>query len=282
MTEQPKPEIIQGMSFADYCDLDAANATTFLTYSGQSPAEARHEQIHGRDPTESLVKGHATHSAVLEPEMFERDYATMPAFGDFRTKANREKRDAWLEEHKESITLTPGEYGAATAMCDSLRGDPFIGDLFSGRGINEVTLTWTDADTGLACKARIDRLTYYHRYEAIIDLKTARDIDDYSLQKAIANYHYHIRMAWYVDALMLVKSTEFRVMLVWVLNKAPWVGRVTELDEDDLQEGRLQYRRLLKIHAECLEANEWPGYPQGVEPLGLPAWAFQLHKPGLG
>ena len=272
------PTLIPGMAFGEYCDLSAVNATTLLTYKGTIPARARHRQLYDIKQTTDLVKGHATHAAVLEPKVFERDFAAMPRFGDFRTKAAREQRDQWLDEHKSRITLTPDEYAESVSMRDAVMSDPATSQFFTGKGQNELTLTWTDDETGLACKARVDRVTFYHNYPALVDLKTARGIDDRDCEKAIATYNYHIRMAWYLDALMAFKPGDFRVFLVWVEKGAPYFCRYTELEDDPLREGRLQYRKLLNLHAECLKANHWQGYPEGL-PVGIPNWAYELSAP---
>ena len=279
MTEQVKPEIVHGMSFADYVDLDRVNASTLLTYHECSPQEARYKQVHAEKDSTSLVKGHATHAAILEPEVFAAQFASMPKFGDYRVPENKANRTQWEAEHAKSILLTESEHEAAISMRDSVLKSKTTKEFFDGDGTNEVTILWADADTGLPCKARIDRLTLYHGYQMLIDVKTARDIDDYWAQKAIADYRYHIRMTWYLDALNLIKLADWRVCLVWVLNRAPWTARVTEFEEDDLIEGRLQYRRLLDTHARCLESGYWPGYAAGIEPLGLPRYAYKLHQP---
>ena len=279
MTTQAKPEIIYGMSFGDYCDIAAVNATKLLTYFECSPEEAYFKQTHDDKDSESLRRGHAGHAAILEPDTFERDFARMPRLGDSRTKAAKEAKAEFEEAHKDSIILTDGEYIAATSMRDSVLKDSFISEFFTGKGTNEVTVLWTDDETDLPCKARIDRLTFFHGYQVLLDIKTARDVNDYWIQKAIADYRYHIRMAWYMDALNRIKLADWRVCLVWVLNRAPWTARVTEFEEDDLLEGRLQYRSLLNTHAHCLERGYWPGYAQGIEPLGLPRNRFKLHQP---
>lgn len=273
----PAPTVQYGLSYGAYCDLDAVNVSKLLTYSGQSPAEALYEQQHDKGETPSLVKGHASHAAVLTPDIFEKDYAAPPPFGDMRSPKARQERDAWYDAHPNVIPLDLKERECAVNVRNSLMKDPFISTLFNGKGSSEVTLTWTDEATGLPCKARIDRLAYYRGFPALIDLKTARDIDDASIQKAIVAYKYHVRMAFYYDALQLKAPQDFRVLLAWCLNRAPYLGRVTELEDSDLEEGRQEYRRLMKIHAKCVSENKWPGYGDAPEPLGLPVWAFRHH-----
>ena len=40
-----------------------------------------------------------------------------------------------------------------------------------------------------------------------------------------------------------------------------------------LEPGRAVYRRDLATYAECLRSGEWPGYPEEIRELELPAWA---------
>lgn len=297
--ERGKAKLIPGLSFAAYSDLPGVNATLLLTYAGQSEAEARYEQTHGQDDTIATLRGHASHTAILEPDVFERDYPKPPEFGNLRTKEGREKRDKWNAQHANVITLTADDYEVAVNIRNAVLKDPFVSTLFDGLGMNEVTLKWTDEDTALPCKARIDRLTTWRNYPTLIDLKTTREIgdpedDDHRvLQRIVAEYSYHVRMAWYLDAVKLYHETLrkpgdtkpiYRTFLVWVLNRPPYLCCATELDDPSLAEGRAEYRKLLRIHAACVKANEWSGYTRGPDdaptPLGLPAWAFKNRRGG--
>ncbi len=47
--------------------------------------------------------------------------------------------------------------------------------LNGGKGMNEVSIVWVDEQTGLKCKARLDRLTVYRGYPFVLDLKTSKD-----------------------------------------------------------------------------------------------------------
>ena len=282
-SETQVPVLQPGIPFGDYCDLDAVNATKLLTYRGRSCRAARYQQIHGIKETPSLLKGHALHAAVLEPDVFGKLYATQPTakelgFNDFRPRAAQVARDKWLEEHVQSVNMTRDEWNATVFMRDSILSDPTTAQFFTGKGSSELTLTWTDKTTQLDCKGRVDRLTFYHNYPALVDIKTARDVDDRECEKAIFNYGYHIRLAWYLDALMAYRPGDFRVFIVWVQNSPPYEARYTELEDDPLREGRAQYRHLLDLHAECLKKNEWPGYPEGL-PVGIPQWGYKLTVP---
>lgn len=269
--------IHKGLSFAAYCDIDALNISTLLHFDGVTPMAGRHAMLHSKAETEALVRGHASHAAVLEPKVFESLYCKMPLPGPFRTKAAKEERFNWDSAHKDSIILDAKDYGVAVAVRDALMKS-WASELFTGAGQNEVTILWADPQAGIECKARIDRLTDYYG-QSIIDLKTARSLADFHLVKAITNYHYHIRMAWYTDALRAIHDGEFRQILVWCCTAAPFEVRATEFEEPQIEEGRCHYRALLEKFAQCREADEWPSYPAGIDVVALPKWTYRYTSP---
>ena len=273
------PKLTPNVPFADYCKIDAINISTLLKLQGVTPEEGQYAMTHDIDDTTSLVKGHATHSALLEPAEFERLYCAMPDFGDGRTTAAKAAKAAWLEANAGKVNLTSDEYAAAIGMRDKVLGRPFLKEFFAGAGQNELTLTWTDETTGLACKARVDRITQAHGYQTLIDFKTGRNLADYAIEKAQADYSYHIRMAWYLDALNLLRPSEWRTVLVWACNEPPHVVRATEMDDDPIVEGRAVYRELLDLYAACRKSGNWPGFGDGVEVVNIPPWAYRLTQP---
>ena len=44
--------------------------------------------------------------------------------------------------------------------------------------------------------------------------------------------------------------------------------------------GRKVYRRALDTYAECLKKNEWPGWPDRIDVIGLSQW--RLNELGAG
>jgi len=275
-----KPEIKMGLSFADYCQIDAVNATKLLNMIGNTPAMARWLCDHDEE-TEALVRGHAAHSALLQPEVFATLYAKKPGFNR-RTNAGKEEEAAWDEAHKGNVTVPEPDHELALILRDKILKTPHMAELFGGAGQNEVTILWTDKETGLDCKARVDRLTEYHGYQMLVDYKTTRSTDDYHLMKTIADLQYHARMAFYMDALNVVHATEWRVVLAWACTVAPYEMRLTEFLDNDMDEGRAVYRHCLTRYAECMKSGEWPSYAAGIEPLGLPRWAYKFTTPKEG
>jgi exodeoxyribonuclease VIII len=272
-----KPEMRPGLTFDEYCAIDAVNVTKLLSYLDQSPEEALWEQVHQKGDTAATTKGHAAHAALLEPEAFERDYAACPKFG--RKKADLDLKAKWEAEHANSVQVSDAAYNEAIAIRDSILKNPDVNEFFTGKGQNEVTVVWTDEETRLLCKARIDRITFYHGYPTVLDLKTASDIDVDGIHYAVMKYHYHIRLASYVAAMNALKPANYLPAIVWVKNTPPYTARATQFDEPEMKEGLAGYRHLLTRHAECAKANYWPGYKGAPEVIEFKPWDFRFTNP---
>lgn len=85
----------------------------------------------------------------------------------------------------------------------AIESHPQLCKAFSG-GMPEVSIFWTDEETGVPCKARLD----YLKPLAVVDLKTfeLREFGiDRTIARAVANYRYHIQAAWYLRAADQIK-----------------------------------------------------------------------------
>lgn len=293
--------LVPGLPFADYCDLPAVNISTLLQFVGRTDYGAKWKIDHPSTETESLLIGHAAHAAILEPAVFAALYSSQPDFGDLRTKAAKELRDAWLAANAGKVSLPANDAAHVKAMkaaIDACR-DPEIREMFDGPGQNELTIIWREQITGLGliCKARIDRLTTLHGYSVIIDLKTDKGITSRELATSIGEYNYHARMAWYMDAMDIAKKainpaappTDWLAVWVWLMKpaidtktgvaKEAYEVRATQCDESAFTEGRALYRHCFDRYSECVKSGKWSSFPNGIDVVNPPIWAFKFTKP---
>ncbi len=250
----------------DYWKIDAENYST-LKEMGKSPRHYEHRRHAPRKDKPHLFKGRAAHVAILEPDRFMCDYILWEE-GDRRGKA-------WTEfkaEHADKEILKPEEFATAMAMRDAVRADPVAGPLLR-RGQAEVGMVWTDPETGLRCKGRMDWLSADTRK---VDVKTCRNIASHAFGSAAASYAYHVQSAFYEDGYhALTRSTEPSV-IVAVEAEAPHDVVVYTLDEEVMGLGRDTYQTWLARVKECRATGQWPGYAGGVAmPLVLPRWALK-------
>lgn len=263
--------VIHALPAPEYHAQRALSAGMIHTFDAECPAKAYRASPWNpnRKPTNAshFDIGTAAHLATLEPtELSNR--VVVHGFDDYRTKEARSIRDdAWAE----GLTpLKPAEWESVQEIARAIDNSD-AASLFQ-RGNGEVTMRWEWS--GLPCKLRADYLPDSCEY--LVDLKTCRSANPEAFSRAVWNFGYHIRAAWYLagaEAAMTVRPEHYYFVCVEV---EP-VGLVTvyELDAGALHRGDQIIARTIPRIGECLASGEWPGYAGGV--IGLPSWSeFRL------
>ena len=137
--------------------------------------------------------GVAAHLAVLEPAR-QAEAIVMIEAGDYRTTKARDARDTARAEGK--VPLLSYQHDIVQAIAGSIHSHPIAASAFKG-GEAEVTLTWPNPETGIACKARPDYLPEHGQW--VVDLKTAASANPRSWRDQAYRLGYHARAAWYLD-----------------------------------------------------------------------------------
>ena len=210
----------------------------------------------------NLALGRAVHCAILEPGKF---YASYRLLGGARpTKTEK----AVLAENG-AIGLSPDSFHEIRAMTESVRRH-FSAALLLSEGEAEVSLIWTDEETGLRCKARVDWLGEI----AAVDIKTTKDASPAGFAKAVANYHYHVQQAHYLAGCAALGLPASDFVFVAVEKAEPYPVACYQLSDAAEGVGYRLWRRDLTAFATCQKADRWPAYSDEIEILNLPAWAL--------
>ena len=238
------------------------------------PAMFRYRQDHP-EHKDVFDFGSAAHKMVLGagPELAVLD------FENWQTKASREKRDAAYAEGK--TPLLPADLAKVEAMASAIRQHPVAGPLFDpGRGGQpEQSLFWSDEETGIKRRCRIDWLPEPIRGRIVLaDYKTADHADPASVGKAVVNYGYLQQEQWYLDgirALGLDDDPDF--WFVFQEKNPPYLVNVARVKSADRWLGRTRNRDAIEVFRDCTESGLWPGYEAGTEDgitdIELPPWA---------
>lgn len=259
----------------------------------RSPAHYRAwlESPDKRTPTLDL--GRASHSLILEPDVFDRRYVVVPDFGPQRAcqadpetgrvavtteegRANKDRRKAWYAARPEMAEdyigpdkprqIEEEDRDRILGIRDALTSNSDALDLLCD-GRAEVTLRWRCPETGLPCKARID--WWADDVDTIADLKTCDDARD--AERAIRTYGYRRQDAHYLDGLREL-GRPGRFVFIFVERERPHGVRILELDDDARAHGRAQIDKAKRNLADCMATNVWPSYSRGVEFAGLERW----------
>jgi hypothetical protein len=218
------------------------------------------------DPTPAMQKGTALHTAVLEPDLWDKTVAVPPHAFDRRTKAGKELAAEFERESAGKIVLSPDDAAEVRRMADAVRKHPAARFLLELPGRREASYTWTDPATGLECKTRPDWHSEDRRI--VVDVKTTKDASRGEFAKSIANFEYHVQAAWNQGAL---EAEQF--ITIAVENVRPYAVAVYPASGALIAAGQRRIEAAMELLAECWASGNWPGYGDLVqEPIELPGW----------
>lgn len=299
-----QPGIYTEMPYETYRRIDAVNATFLKALAKLSPAHAKWQQEHPDEETPAKAFGHVYHSAIFQPEEYQRIYtvagectatlATGKNAGGTCGKPGLVKdpvEDEWrCGIHGKGLSLPEGvklitaeNASKITSMRAALLNNSAARSRLYGlkNARAEVVVVWEDPKSGLLCKARLDQYGANVDGWAINDLKTCGgegEAGPEEFPKTIAERQYHIQAAFYLDGLSVALGGELVENFAFLAQEttAPFVSGVYKLHQEDISLGRNTYRSCLEVYAACKKAGVWPGYIDGeVRAIHLPRWFFE-------
>lgn len=257
-----------GLSYEQYAAIPAVRHS-FLKLFDSSAKHAREEMLNPRESSEAQEIGIATHAALLEPEQFKRDYVVAPVC-DRRTNAGKAAWKDFENVHAGKTILEAHEYNTMTALIQCMREHPLASQLLAAPGHNEATIVWTDSETGIRCKGRLDRLALWLGWSVVLDLKTCANAKAERFFWTIKDMHYDSQAAFYLDGLNAIQPAERRHITL-AAQKKPTDVVCYEITDKSLERGRQLYRGWLAAYRRCMDSGKWPGISDGLEPIGLGA-----------
>jgi hypothetical protein len=264
------PGIYPGVEAARYHALEAASNSR-LSRLLRSPAHLREYLDNPPSQTDDMLLGSAAHALILEPESFAGLYQRAPE-GDRRAKA---VKDAWAEleaRHPFATLLKPDHYDACQRMRDAVLSHEAASYLVGAAGDVEVSLLWDDPATAVRCKGRPDKLA--GSLGVVVDLKTTQNASAEEFTRSVHNFGYFRQGAMYLDGLAECGVQVQHFVIIAVEKTPPFGVAVYRLREDAIEAGRKQLRSLLHTYRWCMERGEWPCYPETIQDLSLPRWAW--------
>lgn len=272
----PTGKVVHGMSNASY-HASAGVSSSGLRDIRRSPfhfhalRQGLASGTRGKE-TPSMFAGTLAHCATLEPLEFDSRYVIPPK--DWHKASNDFK--AWRESLPEGVEpITQAQKDVAFAQARALHALPDVALLMED-GDPEVSAYWQDEGTAVWCKCRPDWVGSVEDGEAslLLDVKTTTDASASGFARACAAWGYHIQAAFYTEGYAFASRKPCRGMVFAVVeNEFPYAAATYVIDEAGMVKGRQAVRESLAIYADCVLRDSWPGYPQGIQQISLPAWA---------
>ena len=256
-------KIIRNLSFADYCKIDAVNASR-LWPMRTSALLCKHQMDNPKPQSDAMLLGNVFHALVLELDMYDKTYQV----GDFG-KRGTAKYLKLVEEHPGRTLITWAMHDKAFAMADAVNNNKETAAELLGPGDREVTIVWRHDRTGLLLKARLDLL----KPDRVVDLKSSRDIEEHKFEADSARLGYHFKAAYYAAAALEATGEPLPFSMAVCESAAPYDTAVYEVPTEALAIGEMQVEAALDEYKRCMETGIWLGKARGQRrTLHVPAW----------
>lgn len=261
-------DVVYGMPDTAYRAVDALGSTDIKRLL-RSPAHFRAGRDEPREPTDAMALGTLIHLAVLEPARFAAETVVAPKF-DRRTTVGKQAAAAFEAEHAGKLVIAADDHDTACRVADAVQAHPAARALLTD-GKPEVSLFWSDPDTGAPCRARLDWLRPDH---GIVDLKSTEDASPAGFARAVARFGYVTQQAHYLSGAGLVLGDIPYMAFVAVEKEPPYAVGVYTLDPNAVAAAFDRVRSAYGRYMDCVRSGQWPAYSALVETITPPAWAL--------
>jgi len=273
MTSTTENKIVENLPAAEYHADKTRVSKHGLDLIHRAPAVYHARLLSPPEPrTPAQRWGTLVHLYTLEPENVARETAITPTGIDRRTKAGKEAWEAFILEACGREPVTEDEHKELQIIADTVHAHPTAGRILAAGhpSTAEMSLYWTDTDTGARCRARPDQVT---TDALVVDLKTTQNASADAFQRDAWKFRYHVQAAFYLDALRTLGRSAESFVFIAVEKEPPYLVQVFVATDEFVDAGRAAYKSDLETYKSCLGSGLWPGFPTDAQPLTIPAFA---------
>ena len=261
-------KFVQNLDIEAYHSLKEFVSSSQLKEMAKSPAHFKAALESPWKRTSALEFGDAAHCFMLQPKEFERRFTAMPS--TIKVKRGKEY-ESFQSANAGKIILAGDDIETLVGMADSFRNHK-TASLFLGSdsGIAEMSCFFLDPETGILCRIRPDFLP---GGAVICDYKTTENASPSEFQRSCVKYGYDIQAGFYTYGMEILTGVPHRFVFIAHEKKPPYEIAVYEASPEFIATGQAKAKALLATLAECRRTGIYPGYPDEIQTIDLPAWA---------
>lgn len=258
-------------------------SNSYLSRLAKCPAKAR---VLDRE-TDALMFGRALHAYILDRAQWDGEFFVLPEKLNMRTNAGKEALAAYEATNTGKQIVQLEDYRTILNMNDAVMNNPAATVILNGSS-REVTVVWDDEETGLSLKTRPD-IIQNDAPGVVFDLKTTRNAAEHPFQTSIVQYGYARQAAMALSGLTAITGKEYyQFGFIALEHEVPYRTEVYVLDDDFLEYGHNEYKRLLRIEKHCREQSFWPNYAPtnllnlrqvGAHTIMMPGYLSEVWEP---
>lgn len=263
---------IQKITDAEYFGVKAISASQIKQYDRGAywfwKTSPYNDEKGPEQETDALVFGKLCHCLLLEPDHLHNEYAVV----DFGASRKNKKYETAKEENPGKIVITQNELDRAMKMIENVKAHSLASMILDG-ATAEMPFMWTDKETGMPCKAKLDAIKRTKNGIVVIDYKTSSEID--GLLNWPQKLQYPLQAEFYsraVEAKYGQRPCEF--VFIIQSNKEGEEDIVcvanVEYETQEVAKSIVDFhmqaiKEKLKLWEETHDKNLWAAYPNRVE-----------------
>lgn len=259
---------VRDLDIEAYHGLKDFVSSSQLKELAKSPAHYKAYLDAPNKKTAALEFGDAAHTRLLQPHEFDRRFAVMPE--TIKVKRGKEFEAFQVSSAGKNI-ISRDDLEALCGMAESISNHKTAKALINlETGIAEMSCFFKEPSSGVLCRIRPDFLPGGN---IIVDYKTTENASPSEFQRSCAKYGYDIQAGFYCLGMELLTGVIHKFVFIAQEKKPPYEVAVYEASADFIDTGRSKAIRLLQLLAECRETELYPGYPDEIQTIDMPAWA---------
>jgi hypothetical protein len=263
-----------------FYDIDTSARSTLpgMSYSGskefsKSPNKYLTYKNKVRSPpTPAMTFGRAVDLRLFEPEKYYKTVFTNP----FKDRKGNKFKEFELGLPAGNIILPQG-LGTTTnpgidvldAMVDALSKKARVMEILTAEGIAQPSGLFKDPGFNFYWKVNPDWIVFG---DAVVDYKTAASAEEEPFSKQIGNLGYDIQAGINQMGVSVITGIQHRYLWIAQEKEPPYDCIVYQAEEELLDLARLRMRKIAAFYSWCIENDEWPGYADEIQYIGLKPW----------
>lgn len=177
-------------------------------------------------------------------------------FDDWRKKDAREMRDRVREQGKLPILARYQQVlSAMVAKAHECIHESELAGILD-TGTSEQVIAWQEGETH--CRSRLDLLSADLR--VVLDYKSTENAHPDAFIRQIGRMNYDLQAEFYTRGVKALVGAEPRLVFLAQEITAPFACSLIALSNAYREVGKAKVTRALRLWAECMSTQKWPGY----------------------
>lgn len=237
-----------------------------LKFLNTHPRAYQEYLANGVERSIHIDKGRLYHSCLNEPHTVETNYTYLKNSDlpepdkTFRSKANREYRDRFIEENKhKTVFESEDDYNNIITLTKEIHRNPMVKNLLEGCEA-ELGMCWKHFETGVSLKGKPDVFKRKSKGRSyILDFKKLPDISPRKVRQYLRDRFIPSQLAVYADGLRELGLCDPDDYYILAICDKPADYALYKINEF-IDEGYSEFLRLGFLYKKCTDENNWPGY----------------------